>query len=162
MKRLVIVAGLAFAVVPTARSQAATATTSFQVTATVTSFCNVAAAPLTFGTYNSNAAANANTTISVTCSRLAPFTIGLDKGAGADASTATRRMTLSGGSDTLNYSLTQDAAHETNWGNASGTDTQAATGTGATQVFTVYGRVAAGQAVTSGSYADTITINVNY
>lgn len=61
----------------------------------------------------------------------------------------------------LNYVLTTDSAHTTNWGNSTGSWV-AGTGNGSTQAITVYGQVAAGQYVAPGAYSDTITATVNY
>jgi spore coat protein U-like protein len=142
--------------------QAATATTTFQVTATVTTSCSVTANPLAFGNYSPGAASNATTTVAVTCSRTLPYTIGLDQGTGTGATTAARVMTLAGGGGTLAYGLFQNAARSTAWGNTAGTDTLAATGTGAVQNFPVYGQIAAGQSSAAGAYADTVTVSINY
>lgn len=141
---------------------AATTTTTFQVTATVLSSCNVSATDLAFGTYDPLAAAptDGNSTVTVQCTLLAPFSIGLNAGVGAGATVATRIMTAGG--NTLAYSLYQDAARATVWGNTPGSDTVAGTGTGIAVPFTVYGRIPNGQNAAPGSYADTITVTVNF
>jgi spore coat protein U-like protein len=141
---------------------AATSTTTFQVTATVLSSCNVSAADLAFGTYDPLAASptDGTSTVTVQCTLLAPFNIGLNAGVGAGATVATRIMTSGG--NTLAYSLYQDAARTTVWGNTPATDTVSGTGTGVAVPFTVYGRIPNGQNAAPGSYADTITVTVNF
>ena len=136
-----------------------TATTTMAVSATVQATCTVTAGAMSFGTYNT-AVNNSTATITTTCTNTTPYQIGLDKGANG-GSVTTRQM--KNGAALLNYSLTQDAGHATNWGNTPGTDTPAAVnGNGSGQTVTVYGQIPAGQYVTPGSYSDTITVTVNY
>jgi len=143
-------------------ANAAVTTTTFQVTATVSSACSVAAANLAFGTYNPLApgAATATTTVTVQCTLLSAYTIGLNAGTGSGATVSTRKMTK--GADTLDYSLYQDASHAQVWGETVGTDTVAGTGTGVAQAVTVYGQIPASQNVNVGAYTDTIIVTVNY
>jgi spore coat protein U-like protein len=141
---------------------AATATTTFQVTATVLSVCSVSATNLAFGNYDASAAlpTDASSTVTVTCTPSETYDLGLDAGVGAGATVAVRRMT--NGANTLDYSLFQDAGRATVWGETIGTDTQAGTGNGAGQAFTVYGRIPTAQYVAAGNYSDTITATVTY
>lgn len=143
-------------------ANAATTTTTFQVTATVGSACTVAAADLGFGAYNplSPIATSATTTITVQCTLLSAYTIGLNAGTGSGATAAVRKMTKS--ADTLNYSLYQDPVHLLVWGETIGTDTVAGVGTGLAVPHVVYGQIPASQNVNTGAYADTITVSVNY
>lgn len=143
--------------------QAATKTTTFQVTATVTESCTVTATDLAFGNYDPSAADNEQTsTITVTCTKGSDYDIGLNKGiSGADVTT--RQMIDTVSTDLLNYSLFSDASRTVNWGDTVSTDTvHVGTATGAAEAHTVYGRIPAGQYVTAGSYSDTITVTVTY
>lgn len=142
---------------------AATATTTFQVTATVISVCTVNATDLAFGNYDASAGApnDNSSTVNVTCSNGTPYTVALDAGTGAGATVAVRRM--SNGGNTLDYSMYTTAGRTTVWGDGtSGTSTQAGTGNGGAQAFTVFGRIPTGQFVTAGAYADTVTATVTY
>lgn len=143
-------------------ANAAQTTTSFQVTATVGSACTVAAGDLAFGSYNplSSSPTDATTTVTVQCTLLSAYTIGLNAGSGSSATVATRKMTK--GADTLNYSLFQNAAHTLLWGETIGTDTVAGVGNGLAVPTTVYGEIPALQSVNVGAYADTILVSVNY
>lgn len=143
-------------------ANAAVTTTTFQVTATVGSACNVAAANLDFGAYNplSPSSTFATTTVTVQCTLLSAYTIGLNAGTGSGATVAVRKMTK--GADTLNYSLYQDLAHTQVWGETIGSDTVAGVGTGLPIPTLVYGQIPASQNVNAGAYADTITVSVNY
>jgi spore coat protein U-like protein len=140
-------------------ASAATATTTFAVTATVLSFCTIAALPLAFGNY-STTAITATTTIAVTCTNGTTYNVGLDAGTGTGSTTTTRKMT--NGTATLNYSLFRDSAHTQNWGNIVGTDTESGTGSGLAQTLTAYGQIPANQFVTTGAYTDTITATITY
>jgi len=139
---------------------AATATTTFAVTATVQATCVVSATALPFGTYTA-VVANATSTVSVTCTNTTPYNVGLNAGLATGATVTTRKMT-GPASALLGYSLFSDAARTVNWGQTIGTDTVTGTGNGSAQVLTVYGDVAAGQYVAPGSYTDTITATVTY
>ena len=138
----------------------ATATTSFTVTATVVATCAVSAGNLGFGNY-ATTVLDATTTISVTCTNLTPYLVELDAGIGSGATVAARRMT-GPSSETLSYSLYQDAGRLLVWGPTSALQSVAGTGNGAAQTLTVYGRVNASQSPQAGSYADTITVTVTY
>lgn len=144
---------------------AATATATFQVTATVLSVCTVTATDLAFGNYDaSSGTPNDNTsTVTVTCSNNAPYTVALDAGTGTGATVAVRRMG-DGGGNWLDYSMYTTAARTTVWGDGTlGTVVQNGTGTGAAQNLIVYGRIPTGQFVTAGNYVDnTVTATVTY
>ena len=139
---------------------AATATTTFGVTATVQSTCLVSATSLAFGTYT-GAVATSTSSVSVTCTNTTPYNVGLSAGLATGATVTTRQMT-GPASALLSYALFSNAGHTVNWGQTIGTDTVTGTGNGAAQAITVYGQVAAGQFVAPGSYSDTITATVTY
>lgn len=144
-------------------ARAATATTTFPVTATVLTACAVTADPLAFGNYDPTSATplEQSATLSVLCTVGTSFTVGLNAGATSGATVSTRQM--SDGSNVLDYSLYSDSGHTTNWGNTPGSDTPAATVAPVLPTeLTVYGRVPAEQNVPPGPYADTITVTVNY
>lgn len=147
---------------PTA--QAATDTTTFQVTATVNEVCSVTATDLAFGIYDPSASDNENTsTITVNCTKGTNYSIGLNEGTAAGATVTTRQMEDAVSSDLINYSLYSNSSRTVNWGNTQNTDTvDVASATGAAENHTVYGRIPAGQYVTAGSYSDTITVTVTY
>jgi spore coat protein U-like protein len=65
-------------------------------------------------------------------------------------------------SATVNYSLYTTAVRTVVWGNTVGTDTMAGTGNGASQAFTVYGRVPTQTTSAPGNYTDTVTATVTY
>lgn len=142
---------------------AATATTTFLVTATILSACLVTALPLAFGTYDPTSATplDQTTTITSTCTLGTTYTLGLNAGTGVGGTTTTRVMTGTP-AGLLNYQLFQNAGRTTNWGNNPGTDTVAGTGTGLPQLSTVYGRIPATQNQPAGSYLDTITVTLTY
>ena len=106
-------------------AQAATATTTFQVSATVLTACAVTANPLNFGNYDptSATALDITTTFSVLCTVGTSFTVGLNAGTTSGSTVTNRRMV--NGANLLNYSLFRDAGRTNNWGNTPGTDTPA-------------------------------------
>jgi spore coat protein U-like protein len=161
---------LALGAVAAGVAQSATTTTTFAVTATVNSTCSATATALPFGAYTPGAGGlTANSTISVKCTKNSPYTIALNAGTGAGAAFATGRfMTVTAGSNTLQYNLYTAASFGTVWGDGSGaTATVAGTGAGVgtANTATVYGRLldnATNQLAVPGSYSDTITVTVTY
>lgn len=142
----------AFGIAAAGAAQAQTATTTFQVTANVSASCTVTATDLGFGPYLATAVAplDASSTINVTCSNSHPYAV--DVG----ATPAARTMAGPAGS-VLNYGMFNEAARSTAFTVA------AATGTGAAQAYTVYGRVPAGQFLARpGAHSDTVTVTVTY
>src|ERR1700730_10361774 len=137
---------------------AATATTTFGVTATVQATCLVAATSMAFGTYT-GAVATSTSAVSVTCTNTTPYNVGLSAGLATGATVTTRQMT-GPASALLGYAMFSNAAHTVNWGQTIGTDTVTGTGNGAAQAITVYGQATAGQFVGAGSYTDALTATV--
>jgi spore coat protein U-like protein len=141
---------------------AATTTSTFQVQVTLTAQCLInSASTLDFGTQGVlSANVDQTSTIAVQCTDTTPYNIGLNAGTGTGATVATRKLT--GGAATINYTLYSDAGRTTVWGNTVSTDTVAGTGNGASQNYTVYGRIPAQTTPAPGAYADTITVTVTY
>lgn len=142
-------------------AQAGTATDDFQVSAEVIAACSISATDLDFGDYNPvvGNAVDASSTVSVTCTNGAGYSIGLSGGGSGNA--ADRAMDHAVESATLDYGLFRDALRTQNWGDVA--DTVDGTGTGANQDHAVYGRVLASQSTAlMGSYADTITATVTF
>lgn len=125
--------------------------------------CRVTARDLDFGVRDTLASTiDASTTLDVACTNRGPFTVRFDRGTGAGASFAARR--LSNGVDTVDYSLYADASRSRVLGDAAEGSVQlTGTGAGDTQTFTVFGRVFAGQGPKSpGVYTDTVTATLGY
>ncbi|NRO94631.1 fimbrial major subunit CsuA/B family protein [Paraburkholderia sp. NMBU_R16] len=138
---------------------AATATATMAVSATVLATCAISAAPLAFGVYT-GVQNDAATSLLVTCTNTTSYSIGL--GAGTSGGTATARQMAGTPAGTLLYALFSDSGRTVNWGDTGGTGLVSGVGTGLPQTIPVYGRVAAGQLVAPGAYADTITATVTY
>lgn len=152
----------ALALMP-ASSLAQVATTNFTVQITIQAACQInSAGNLDFGTSGViSGNVDATSQIAVQCTASTPFSLGLSAGAGTSATVANRLMTSPAGA-TISYSLYTTAAHTTVWGNTVGSDRQTGTGTGAPQIFTVYGRVPAQTTPALGVYTDTVTATLNY
>jgi spore coat protein U-like protein len=146
--------------------QAATATDTFTVSATVDANCLVSAGTLDFGTYTPNITDVTSTaTITVNCTQGTGYTVRLNAGMTL-GSTVGQRL-LANGANTLQYNLFRDAGHTQVWGVTDGTDTEGGTGAGIPTDLshTVYGQLldsAFNQAVPTGTYNDTITVTVFY
>lgn len=140
---------------------ASTATSAFQVTATVGATCTLTSTNLAFGGYSGSQLA-ATSTLSVVCTLSTPYNVGLSAGISTGATVSSRAMTGSTSAALLHYGLYADAAHTVNWGNTVGTDTLAGVGTGTAQALTIYGMIPASQGVPADSYADTVTATITY
>lgn len=138
----------------------ATATTTFAVTADIGVNCIISATDLVFGDYT-GVVSNSTSTVSVTCTNTAIYTVGLSAGSGVGATVTTRAMTGPSAAQ-LHYSMYSDSAMTKNWGNTVGTDTVSGVGTGSAQALTVYGQIPAGQFPNAGGYADMITATVTF
>lgn len=145
-------------------ADAATASGTLTVTASVASVCLISNGTLAFGSYDptSGAALNGSTTVTLTCTLGTPYKIGLDAGAGSGATVSLRKMTSGG--NTLSYRLFRDAGRTLNWGNTPATDTLDATSSAGslTNTITIYGQIPASEAVPTGSYSDSVAITVTY
>ena len=143
-------------------AKAATTTSTFTVRMTVSSSCVInSASTLNFGSQGVITTNVDNTsTLQVQCTNTTPYNIGLDAGTGAGATVAARKMT--NGSATITHSLYRDSGRTTVWGNTVGTNTVASTGSGASQSFTIYGRVPPQTTPAAATYTDTITVTVTY
>ena len=142
---------------PPSPAAAATASTSFSVTADVQTHCEVTATNLNFGAY-SGVLLDGTSTLDVTCTPGTPYNIQLHEGTAPGATTSTRKMTGPGG-ELLAYGLFRDAARTLNWGEVVPRDTQFGVGS---QTFTVFGRIPGGQFVQSGAYSDTILVELTF
>lgn len=133
------------------------------VTATlrIDPMCTVAADPLNFGSFSSlSADRDASTNLRLDCTLKAPYQISLN--GGGTGNVANRRMSQAGNPATVSYQLYSDTARSRVWGNTSA-NWVAGTGTGTSQVYTVYGRVPAqSMPSTTGTFEDTVTVTVSY
>jgi len=146
---------------PTGAFSAVAGTGSSLWTATVPAMCRLNTAPLDFGSQGLlSASVNAQTALSVQCTRTTPYSVAFSAGNGPGATTANRMMTGPAGG-TIGYALYRDAARTQNWGNGAA-DSASGTGTGLAQNFNVYGRVAAQNTPAPGVYSDTIVVTVTY
>ena len=141
---------------------AQTASTTFDVTITITSSCSIdtpAATDVAFGAQPSTATdIDAAGLLNVNCTPGTPYSIALNEGLnGVDV--ASRAMT--DGTTLVPYQLYQDPGRTTVWGETTGTNTLAGTGTGAVQPIPVYGRVPNAN-FPAASYADTVTATITY
>lgn len=146
-----------------ANSFAATETSTFTVSATVTDVCqNLTSNDINFGNYNPLSASNNDATgdIHVTCTNNTNYSVALSSGGSGSYST---RQLSDGGSNTLNYNLYTSSAYNSVWGDGTASsNTINQTGSGNQDTITVYGRIPPGQSVASASYSDTINVTITY
>ena len=148
---------------------AGTATTTFNVTATVIKNCTISAANINFGNYdplvaNATTPLDLSSTVTVACTKGTTATVGLDPGLNsAFATGTTRAMTSGGGSPSfLSYDIFKDAGHTTVWGNAGAGLVSYTAASKAPVALTDYGRILAGEDQPVGSYSDTVTATITF
>jgi len=154
-----------------AAAQAGTATANLTVQITITASCTINAATLDFGSNPGTSLLSANvdasTTVSVTCTNGAPYSIGMDNG--ANVSGSQRRM-KNGTTNFLNYNLYTDSGRTSAWTTAASNSTcttanscALGTGTGSAQTVNIYGRVpTVATAPAAGVYTDTVVMTITY
>lgn len=169
IKSLYATVAAASMLVAAGSAQAATATTNFNVTATVLANCSVTANALNFGNYTPAVAALTGTsTVSVRCTRNTPYTVALNAGTTTGGTLAQRLMKHASTTDTLQYNLYTTTALTTVFGDGTGgSATIAGTGSGmgTANAITVHGSLpdsVANQGAPTGAYSDTITVTVTY
>jgi spore coat protein U-like protein len=175
LKRLALVSSAAALVGLSSVANALQATTTFTVSATVLSNCTISATNLSFGTYDplSGSVNNASGSVTITCTKSAASTIGMDNG----ANFAVTRNMKSGAGDLIAYSLGQPPNNTvgtactfpaaTAWTTAgAGLFTPAVAPNKNARTYNTCGTVAAGidvpGSVAGVLYSDTVTASVNF
>ena len=143
---------------------AQTATTTFQVRITIQSSCTIdtpAPTDVDFGTQPSTATnVDAVGQLNVNCTPGTGYTIALDDGQNSGGSGVGARA-MANGTDLVPYQLYSDSARTAVWGETTGTDTVAGTGSGAVQPYSVFGRVASAN-FPAASYLDVVTATITF
>ncbi|MGC1547351.1 MAG: spore coat protein U domain-containing protein [Rhodanobacter sp.] len=151
------------------------ATATFQVLMVIQKACTVtagAASNINLGTVDASAVnTTGSNTISVDCSKTTPYFVGLAPSAANGGNTTGGGNMISTTAPTVNtdkvpYQLSSTPGPSgTPWGNTATTTAVgngvAGTGSGAAQSLTVYATAASAD-FTPDSYADTVTVNVNF
>jgi spore coat protein U-like protein len=138
-----------------------TATTTFNVTATVPTTCSIATNNLDFGTAGTlTANKDASTTLSPTCTSGTAYNIGLNGGLSGATDPTQRKMTKA--AEFILYGLYRDSSRSLPFGNIIGTNTITGTGSGLAQSVPVFGRIAPQVTPSPGTYNDTIVVTLTY
>lgn len=132
-----------------------------RVDATVAPRCTVNATALDFGEVGIlDRNIDSTNALYVSCTSGTFYAILLDNGQGGAIDPARRAMRS--GASRVSYGLYTNSARTVPWGDGSRGSVQAGIGTGATQQYTVYGRVPPQAAPAAGTYSDTIVVTVMY
>ena len=151
-----------------ATSYAATATGTMAVSTSVLMSCNISAAAMTFASYDPTATVDndANASITSTCTAGGAAKITMSQGAniqdGSTDAVPKRAMKTGDGEagQILAYFLYSDN-DLTVWGNTDATG-KGVTGTGSAVTTTVHGQIPKQQAVTAGTFTDTVAVTITY
>ena len=151
-----------------ATSYAATATGTMAVQTTVATACTISAAALTFADYDPTSSSDSDATaaISSTCTAGGAAKITMSQGAniqdGSTDAVPKRAMKTGDGEagQILAYFLYSDN-DLTVWGNTDATG-KGVTGTGSAVTTTVHGQIPKQQAVTAGTFTDTVAVTITY
>jgi spore coat protein U-like protein len=136
------------------------ATGTFLVNGSVLSTCSISTTNLGFGSYATASVLDGSATVTVNCTSTTNYSVSLS--AGQNYSGGTRRLAGPLGAY-LTYSLFQNSARTTAWGDGTALGAKmAGVGSGAAQALPVYGRIPANQNVRVGSYADVVVATVEY
>jgi len=136
-------------------------TFTFDVLATVSPNCLVTAGDLNFGSVGLlNTNIDASSQISVTCTAMSDYNIGLDHGLHGSGPGDRVMEDIAG--NRIHYELFQNAGRTLVWGTLAGGAAQASSGSGTTQMFSVFGRVPPQTTPPPGLYSDTIVVTVTY
>ncbi|MBS2025192.1 MAG: spore coat protein U domain-containing protein [Deltaproteobacteria bacterium] len=121
---------------------------------------NISAGDVAFGVYDPNNASNTDitSTLTYTCLNLVG-TISLSKG---NTGTYAGRKMAGSYADSLTYNLYTDPGRNFVWGDGTGGTATVAILLGTALSNTIYGRLFSGQAVSAGTYTDTITVTFNF
>lgn len=159
LRTIAAAAALSFGAAPALAGQA---TATLSVTATVGDSCSVGLSPVAFGRVEPGAATAATGNLVVACTSGTAWTATADRGSGAGASVADRR--LSSGESQLSYALYADSARTALWGDGSAsTMTIGDSGTGAAQSFPIHGEIGPDQLdARPGFYSDVVTVTIAY
>jgi spore coat protein U-like protein len=134
----------------------------------------VSGGSLGFGPYDFFAMAPNDSLVNITvsCTRDAgpqhmTLVMGVDQGMNGTSVTARRLLHTGGSGDTLGYGLYRDVGRTSVWGTTENVNTVSTivsvpnNGT-ATAMFTIFGRLPAGQDVSAGTYSDTVGVTLIY
>ena len=164
-----VLAAAATMLVAAGAAQAATSTSTFNVTANVLANCSVTANALNFGSYTPAVGAlTGSSTISVRCTKNTGYSVALNAGSTTGGTIAQRLMKHASATDTLQYNLYTASTLATVFGDGTGgsaTSSGTGSGMGTASTITVYGSLpdsTANQAAATGAYSDTITVTVTY
>ena len=166
MMSRIAVALLVLCTQPVPAALALTATNNLSISVLVPAKVQMTTTPMNFGsTFNAQAPLQASASIAVNILSGTAYNITIDAG----LHMAGERQVSDGAGNFRSYLLYKDATRTQLWGDSDFTATYAAgsslaaTGTGATQTFTVYADSPGVAAqLPAGIYSDAVTVTVNY
>ncbi|MEO8215868.1 MAG: spore coat U domain-containing protein [Acidobacteriota bacterium] len=132
----------------------------FNVSASVAANCTINATDMVFGAFDPLAAANVDSTstVTITCTKGNGATIDMNLGNNAANATLTTRAMSNGSAGYLDYQLYSDSSRLAVWTSFS----SGAAPSKAARPFTVYGRIPAAADAPSGTYGDVVRATVNF
>jgi spore coat protein U-like protein len=139
---------------------AGTVTANLRIQATVLNTCSVVGNTLDFGQVGLGTQ-RPQTNINVTCTKNAPFQVGINNG--SNSLSGQRRMKNDASNDYLEYELYKSLTGTDRFGDAIVSERVTGTGNGTTPVIVpVFGEILAGQSPPAGNYLDNAVITVYF
>lgn len=134
-------------------------TTTIDVKVSLVSSCKIQTRDINFLEYNGERR-EVQGDVSVTCTRNASYSIGIDKGEYGE-SPERRKMKQIGGKDTLNYEIRKDSSNGEIWGDTKGKMVNGK-GDGTRQNYNLFAILPENQVANEGQYSDRVTLKISF
>jgi spore coat protein U-like protein len=123
--------------------------------------CSVSAPPLVFSVpLGTNGPFRSTTSVMVACTPRVDFAVGIDRG--DNALGVNRRMRNTATRDFIRYDIYSDPSHRREWSNHKNQMVAGNSGASGRTTLTAYGEVKNLGGSVSGSYADTVTVTIEF
>lgn len=123
--------------------------------------CSVSAPPLVFSVpLGTTGQIRSTTSVMISCTPRVDFAVGIDRG--DNALGVNRRMRNTAGATYIRYEIFADPAYRRVWSDHKNQKVAGNSGAAGRATLTAYGEVKSLGAAPSGSYADTVTVSIDF
>jgi spore coat protein U-like protein len=137
---------------------------SFAAQVVINSTCTITPTGVNFGSFTAlSSTQNTSSSISVTCTNNAPYTIAMDAGTSTGNTIAARKMALGGvGAGVVTYQLYRDSGPTNIWGDGTTGVVYSGTGSGSAQTVPYYAQMPSQTTPAAGTYSDKVTATITF